>query len=74
MIKDTIPGVVGNCSVVTSFSIAWLTDNAVPVLHVISVIVGIIASIATAMYYLLEWRAVRKRRASKRIKCRPRRK
>lgn len=62
MIKDTIPGVVGNCSVATSFGIAWLTDNAMPTLHVLSVVAGIVASVATALYYLLEWRAARKRR------------
>lgn len=62
MIKDTIPGVVGNCSVATSFGVAWLTDNAMPALHVISVVVGILASLATAMYYLLEYRRAQKER------------
>lgn len=62
MIKDTIPGVVGNCSAGAAFGIAWITDNAMPALHILSVIVGIVASVATAMYYLLEWRRVRKER------------
>lgn len=66
MIKDTIPGVVGNCSAGAAFGVAWLTDNAMPALHLLSVVVGIVASVATAMYYLIEWRAARKRRGQPR--------
>jgi len=62
VIKDTIPGVVGNCASVTAFSVAWLTDNALPVVHVFSILAGTAASIATAAYYVVSWQARRNER------------
>lgn len=63
MIKDTVPGVAGNCTTGVAFGMAWMTANSLPFLHILSVVVGILASIATAAYYFVEWRAARHHRA-----------
>lgn len=62
MIKDTVPGVVGNCASTSAWVTAWITLHSEPVLHIMSVVAGIIASIATAAYYILEYRRARKER------------
>lgn len=62
MIRDTVPGVAGNCASGGAWLIAWFTLHGEPVLHVMSVVAGIIASIATAAYYILEYRRARKER------------
>lgn len=76
MIKETAPGVVGNCASAGAFALAWFTANALPILHVISILVGIGASIGTAGYYFVAWRkewhkprrrsSVRRKRKAKR--------
>lgn len=61
-IKDTVPGVAGNCTTAAAFTIAWITTNALPWLHVLSVMVGIGASVATGIYYMRAARTKRARR------------
>lgn len=55
-VKDTVPGVVGNCIGGGAFTIAWMTTNVLPWLHLLSVAVGILASAGTAGYYFVAWR------------------
>lgn len=62
MIKETVPGVAGNCTTGVAFGLAWVTANSMPFLHILSVLVGIVASVATAAYYFVEWRAARQHR------------
>lgn len=55
-VKDTVPGVVGNCTSAGAFTVAWMTANVLPWLHLLSVAVGILASAGTAGYYFVAWR------------------
>lgn len=63
VIRETVPGVAGNCTTGVAFGLAWMTANTLPLLHILSVLVGILASVATAGYYFYEWRADRQHRA-----------
>lgn len=55
-VKETVPGVVGNCTSASAFTLAWVTMNVLPWLHLLSVAVGILASGGTAVYYFVQWR------------------
>lgn len=55
-VRDTAPGVVGNCIGTGAFTVAWMTTNVLPWLHILSVLVGILASAGTAGYYFVAWR------------------
>lgn len=59
--KTTIPGLIGNATAGGAFTIAYLTDDVIPVLHAISLVAGIVAAFATAAYYIREmWKKNRK--------------
>lgn len=58
-VKETMPGVAGNCTTVGAFSVAWFTEEVLPTLHALSLLVGIIAGCATAAYYYVMWRKAR---------------
>jgi hypothetical protein len=53
-IKATVPGVAGNATAAGSFGVAYFTVTVMPVLHAFSILAGIIASVATAVYYIRE--------------------
>lgn len=55
-VKETMPGIIGNCASGAAFVAAWLTNDGLPLLHVISVVIGIIVGIGTAGYYFAMWR------------------
>ena len=52
-VKETAPGIVAGCATVGSFAIAWLTQDGIPVLHALSLLAGVAAGFATALYYLV---------------------
>ena len=62
--SHTIPGATAACTTYSALGLAWVTENALPWLHVISLIIGIAAGITTALYYFVEWRTACKHRAA----------
>lgn len=61
-VKETIPGVAGNCASGAAWTLAWITANVEPALHMLAVLVGILTSGATFAYYIVQWQAARAKR------------
>lgn len=59
-LRETVPGVVGNGTMAGAGFVAWVTTEATPVLHALSLLVTILAGVATALYYTAKWLKVRK--------------
>lgn len=55
-LKETIPGVVGNGTSASAFTVAYVTADILPWLHIASIIAGFVASVCTAIYYVREMR------------------
>ena len=71
-LRETTPGLIGNCTAGAAWGIAWLTADGLPILHALSMVAGILLSIITGAYYFAKWRLARserKRRALRRGKC-----
>lgn len=58
--KDTVPGLVGNGVIVAAGTTSWFA-KADPAMHFFSVLVGIVASIATTVYYITKYRSERRK-------------
>lgn len=55
-VRETLPGVAGNVTSSGAFTVAYLTTDVLPWLHVVSILAGIIASVATTIYYIYKMR------------------
>jgi len=55
-VKETVPGVVGNCTSGVAYVLAYVTAETLPILHVMSLLAGVLASSATFAYYIVQWR------------------
>jgi hypothetical protein len=55
-----MPGVTGVGLSSTSGLLAWVTADGLPILHAVSVLATIFASVATGIYYIAKWRQSRK--------------
>lgn len=64
MLDHTAPGAGAACTTYSALAVAWVTSGVEPALHVVSLLVGIAAGIATAGYYFVQWHGVRKHRAA----------
>lgn len=67
-VKETMPGIIGNCASGAALVAAWLTNDGLPILHVISVVIGIIVGIGTAGYYFAMWRRAKRALETKKIR------
>lgn len=67
-VKETMPGLAGNCVSGSAWTIAWATEAVMPWLHIISVVVGILASAGTAGFYFMAWLDGRHKKSRRRPK------
>jgi hypothetical protein len=60
-VKETVPGIIGNCAVGVAGIVAWITADGLPILQAVSLLCGILVALATAGYYFVMWRRVRRK-------------
>jgi membrane protein DedA with SNARE-associated domain len=58
--KETALGLAGCSTTGVSFFVGWITSDAIPVLHGLSLFIGCLAGAATFLYYVAMWLRTRR--------------